>query len=154
MPKTTRCPNCNDDGQGPRDSCPACEGTGFEPKAAPVSTRFLVEAFDDDEADAQHTMVVTAPTAKRALAKALSLLQVQCAAEGFAYAFSVYALKASADPDLAIAQGRVLERRVTFVGTDNQCRTAGCAADPNDGEGWDGYCGNCADRRAPCRTRA
>lgn len=27
------------------------------------------------------------------------------------------------------------------------CPTEGCEEDPNDGEGWDGYCGNCADRR-------
>lgn len=26
------------------------------------------------------------------------------------------------------------------------CRTAGCSGDPNSGEGWDGYCGSCADR--------
>ncbi|MGZ6347976.1 MAG: hypothetical protein ACXWP0_01140 [Ktedonobacterales bacterium] len=29
---------------------------------------------------------------------------------------------------------------------DEQCRTLGCDGNPNDGEGWDGYCGNCADR--------
>jgi hypothetical protein len=28
-----------------------------------------------------------------------------------------------------------------------RCRTVGCDGDPDDGEGWDGYCGNCADRR-------
>ncbi len=27
-----------------------------------------------------------------------------------------------------------------------QCRTEGCDEDPDNGEGWDGYCGNCADR--------
>lgn len=27
------------------------------------------------------------------------------------------------------------------------CRTAGCDEDANDGEGFDGYCGNCADKR-------
>jgi hypothetical protein len=26
------------------------------------------------------------------------------------------------------------------------CRTPGCDGDPDDGEGWDGYCGTCADR--------
>src|SRR5262245_57027269 len=25
------------------------------------------------------------------------------------------------------------------------CRTEGCDGDPDDGEGWDGYCGDCAD---------
>jgi len=25
------------------------------------------------------------------------------------------------------------------------CRTDGCDGDPDDGEGWDGFCGNCAD---------
>ena len=29
---------------------------------------------------------------------------------------------------------------------ENRCRTEGCDEDPNDGEGFDGYCGNCADR--------
>lgn len=29
------------------------------------------------------------------------------------------------------------------------CRTDGCDGDPSDGEGWDGYCGNCADVRDP-----
>ena len=27
------------------------------------------------------------------------------------------------------------------------CRTEGCTEDPDDGEGWDGYCGGCADRQ-------
>lgn len=26
------------------------------------------------------------------------------------------------------------------------CRTEDCDGDPDDGEGWNGYCGNCADR--------
>jgi hypothetical protein len=26
------------------------------------------------------------------------------------------------------------------------CSTDGCGASPNDGEGYDGYCGTCADR--------
>ena len=30
---------------------------------------------------------------------------------------------------------------------EDKCRTLGCDGDPNSGEGWDGYCGNCADRR-------
>lgn len=29
---------------------------------------------------------------------------------------------------------------------EDRCRTEGCDEDPNDGEGFDGYCGNCADR--------
>ena len=29
-----------------------------------------------------------------------------------------------------------------------RCKTPGCDGDPNDGEGWEGYCGNCADRRS------
>lgn len=29
---------------------------------------------------------------------------------------------------------------------EDQCRTEDCDGDPNDGEGWDGFCGNCADR--------
>ena len=28
----------------------------------------------------------------------------------------------------------------------DKCRTPKCDGDPNDGEGWDGFCGNCADR--------
>lgn len=28
------------------------------------------------------------------------------------------------------------------------CKTLGCDGDPSDGEGWDGYCGICADRRS------
>lgn len=28
-----------------------------------------------------------------------------------------------------------------------RCRTPGCDGDPNDGEGWDGFCGNCADKQ-------
>lgn len=28
------------------------------------------------------------------------------------------------------------------------CRTETCFGEPEDGEGWDGYCGNCADRKA------
>lgn len=27
------------------------------------------------------------------------------------------------------------------------CRTPGCLEDPNDGEGYDGYCGDCADAK-------
>lgn len=27
-----------------------------------------------------------------------------------------------------------------------KCRTEGCREDPDNGEGYDGYCGNCADR--------
>jgi hypothetical protein len=27
------------------------------------------------------------------------------------------------------------------------CRTEGCEEDPGGGEGWEGFCGNCADRR-------
>ncbi|HIV77298.1 MAG TPA: hypothetical protein H9899_07220 [Candidatus Sphingomonas excrementigallinarum] len=27
------------------------------------------------------------------------------------------------------------------------CRTEGCDGDPDDGEGFDGFCGNCADRQ-------
>lgn len=30
---------------------------------------------------------------------------------------------------------------------EDRCRTEDCDGDPNDGEGFDGYCGNCADRR-------
>jgi len=30
---------------------------------------------------------------------------------------------------------------------ESRCRTEGCEEDPNDGEGWVGWCGNCADRR-------
>jgi hypothetical protein len=30
---------------------------------------------------------------------------------------------------------------------DDACRTEECDGDPNDGEGYDGYCGNCADRQ-------
>ncbi|WP_034271096.1 hypothetical protein [Haloechinothrix halophila] len=33
-----------------------------------------------------------------------------------------------------------------------RCRTAGCDGDSDDGEGWDGYCGNCADRREARRA--
>lgn len=29
---------------------------------------------------------------------------------------------------------------------DNGCRTEGCSGDPDDGDGWNGYCGNCADK--------
>ncbi|BBX87983.1 hypothetical protein MAUB_58560 [Mycolicibacterium aubagnense] len=29
---------------------------------------------------------------------------------------------------------------------NSQCRTEGCAEDADDGEGYDGFCGNCADR--------
>lgn len=32
------------------------------------------------------------------------------------------------------------------------CLTDDCDEDPDNGEGWDGYCGNCADRLATCRT--
>lgn len=28
-----------------------------------------------------------------------------------------------------------------------KCRTEGCDGDPENGEGWDGFCGNCADKR-------
>ena len=31
---------------------------------------------------------------------------------------------------------------------DSRCRTPGCTEDANDGEGQDGYCGNCADHLA------
>lgn len=34
------------------------------------------------------------------------------------------------------------------------CRTEGCEEDPDDGEGWDGFCGNCADRRYAQETAA
>jgi len=27
-----------------------------------------------------------------------------------------------------------------------RCKAGGCANDPDDGEGWDGYCGSCADQ--------
>jgi hypothetical protein len=30
---------------------------------------------------------------------------------------------------------------------ESRCRTEDCEEDPNDGEGWSGFCGNCADRR-------
>lgn len=29
-----------------------------------------------------------------------------------------------------------------------KCRTPRCDGDPDNGEGWDGFCGNCADRIA------
>jgi hypothetical protein len=29
----------------------------------------------------------------------------------------------------------------------SRCRTPECTADPDDGDGWDGFCGDCADRR-------
>jgi hypothetical protein len=32
--------------------------------------------------------------------------------------------------------------------TNKKCRTEGCDQDPDDGEGWDGYCGSCADKLA------
>jgi hypothetical protein len=32
-------------------------------------------------------------------------------------------------------------------GDDVRCRTEGCMGDMSDGEGWDGFCGNCADQR-------
>lgn len=35
---------------------------------------------------------------------------------------------------------------------ESRCRTKGCEEDPNDGEGWDGFCGNCADRRYAAGT--
>ncbi len=43
------------------------------------------------------------------------------------------------------------QARATTVSADDideadRCRTPGCDGDPNDGEGWDGFCGNCADR--------
>lgn len=30
---------------------------------------------------------------------------------------------------------------------ENTCRTPNCDGPMNDGEGWNGYCGNCADKR-------
>lgn len=32
------------------------------------------------------------------------------------------------------------------VDTTAPCRTDGCDGDPDSGEGWDGYCGSCADQ--------
>jgi hypothetical protein len=32
-------------------------------------------------------------------------------------------------------------------GHDVRCGTDGCMGDISDGEGWDGFCGNCADQR-------
>lgn len=32
---------------------------------------------------------------------------------------------------------------------DSRCLTEGCTEDANNGEGFDGYCGTCADRREP-----
>ena len=29
----------------------------------------------------------------------------------------------------------------------SRCRTPGCSGDPDDGDGWDGFCGDYADRR-------
>lgn len=34
----------------------------------------------------------------------------------------------------------------------DRCRTPGCDGDPNTGDSWDGYCGDCADRLAPAEA--
>ena len=42
-------------------------------------------------------------------------------------------------------QGRIDCALTNF--DDEHCAAPGCAEDNDDGEGFDGYCGNCADKR-------
>jgi hypothetical protein len=36
--------------------------------------------------------------------------------------------------------------RLGWEDMPSPCRTELCDGDPDNGEGWDGFCGNCADR--------
>lgn len=58
-----------------------------------------------------------------------------------------------AAPGAAILRRIPTGRRVMSMSTDydeeqNRCCTTDCVQDPNDGEGWDGFCGACADALA------
>lgn len=36
-----------------------------------------------------------------------------------------------------------------FGDKQDQCRAVDCDGDPNSGDGWDGFCGTCADAQVP-----
>ena len=114
------------------------------------SNRKIVEAIGES-GDTEHTLVITASTAKMALKKALAYFHDWGAESGFDFQLVVYGTGANAAGDVLFAEGRELEQNVRFIGTDNMCRTATCSGDPNDGDAYDGYCGNCADRIAAGR---
>ena len=54
-------------------------------------------------------------------------------------------------PEAAVGMSHDLKAELDAFERENMskesCRTEGCDEDPDDGDGWDGFCGNCADRR-------
>ncbi|WNV90287.1 hypothetical protein [Umezawaea sp. Da 62-37] len=76
-----------------------------------------------------------------------SMADVESESDGYQrWATSVQAEDAESAESYAVAEMRDEQDDDEEDEEPAPCRTEDCDGDPDDGEGWDGYCGNCADR--------
>lgn len=104
------------------------------------TARFLVVSYDDDQQQWFHDFVL-AGSAKEA--------------QAFVERFRTYVVAAEATIEKDImamvrtlhnCSDRVIRKGMETVRAESGCRTPGCMEELNNGEGWNGYCGDCADR--------
>jgi hypothetical protein len=92
------------------------------------------------------TITVDAPDAQSAIDEARRFAEACDPADGFADGWNDVS-KAEGRPTIADVSGFDVEPIADDDCTElDVCRTDGCSNDPDDGEGFDGFCGSCADR--------